>query len=109
MGLFDRDRTPRLSVVMPVYDVATWLPECLASIETQDFRDWELIVVDDGSPDDSVAIIEKWQRRRQVRGRVRIIQQANAGLGAARNRGLMEVSGEYVAFLDSDDVLPVGS
>jgi glycosyltransferase involved in cell wall biosynthesis len=109
MGLFERRRQVRLSVIMPVYDVAQWLPECLASVESQDFRDWELIVVDDGSPDDSVAIIEAWQSRRQVKGSVRIVRQDNAGLGAARNRGLTEVAGEYVAFLDSDDVLPPGS
>lgn len=109
MGLFERRRQVRLSVIMPVYDVARWLPECLASVEAQDFKDWELIVVDDGSPDDSVAIIEEWQTRRQVRGSVPIIRQENAGLGAARNRGLAEVTGEYVAFLDSDDVLPAGS
>jgi len=109
MGLFERRRQTRLSVIMPVYDVAQWLPECLASVEAQDFRDWELIVVDDGSPDDSVAIIERWATRRQVKGSVRIIRQSNAGLGAARNRGLAEPLGDHVAFLDSDDVLPPGA
>lgn len=109
MRLRREARPVRLSVVMPVYDVAQWLPECLASVEKQDFHDWELIVVDDGSPDDSVKIVERWAKRRQVKGLVRIVRQDNAGLGAARNTGLGLVQAPLVAFLDSDDVLPVGS
>ena len=109
MKLRRQTRPVRLSVIMPVYDVAQWLPECLASIETQDFHDWELIVVDDGSPDDCVEIVERWAKRRQVKGEVRIVRQENAGLGAARNTGLAMVQAPLIAFLDSDDVLPAGS
>jgi glycosyltransferase involved in cell wall biosynthesis len=94
---------PVISVVVPVYDVERYLPACLDSIARQPVEDHEVVVVDDGSPDDAVRIVEKRMRRD---GRIRLVRQANAGLGAARNAGVREATGRYLAFADSDDVLP---
>ncbi|WP_305785033.1 bifunctional glycosyltransferase/CDP-glycerol:glycerophosphate glycerophosphotransferase [Symbioplanes lichenis] len=91
-----------LSVVVPVYNVAPYLEECLASLAGQ-YRDaLEVIVVDDGSTDGSAAIAERF-----VAGdsRFQLIRQANAGLGAARNAGTAQATGEFLMFADSDDVL----
>lgn len=92
-----------VSVVVPVYDVEQWLPECLASLLAQTHRRWEAVVVDDGSPDRSGRIAEEWAAREP---RIRVVHTPNGGLGAARNEGLRHVRGDYLAFLDSDDVLP---
>ncbi len=94
---------PTVSVVVPVYDVEEYLEACLDSIASQPVDDHEVIVVDDGSPDASVRIVEQKMRRD---GRIRLLRQPNAGLGAARNAGVAEATGTYLAFVDSDDVLP---
>lgn len=88
----------RVSVVVPLYNKAQYLKRCLQSICAQTFSEFELIVVDDGSTDAGGHIA-----RTLGDARIRVIQQQNAGPGAARNRGLAEVQGEYVAFLDADD------
>lgn len=98
-----RPVSPALSVVLPVYQVEDYLPACLASIEAQTYRDYEVIVVDDGSRDASGAIAREWARRD---GRIRVIRQENAGLGAARNAGVRLARGEMLTFVDSDDELP---
>jgi glycosyltransferase involved in cell wall biosynthesis len=95
--------SPRLSVVVPVHGVAEYLPACLASIAAQPLTDHEVIVVDDGSPDGSARIVEKLMRRD---GRVRLLRQENAGLGAARNAGVAQARGTMLAFVDGDDELP---
>ncbi|MBA2559374.1 MAG: glycosyltransferase, partial [Propionibacteriales bacterium] len=95
--------TPRLSVVVPVYNVESYLSACLDSLLAQSFTDLEVVVVDDGSTDGSSAIAERYVREHD---RWRLIRTTNRGLGAARNRGVAEVRGEYLAFLDSDDLLP---
>lgn len=91
-----------LSVVLPVYNVEAYLAQCLDSLLTQDFADFELIAVDDGSSDGSAAILEKYAAADK---RLKIISQANAGLGSARNRGLDAARGKYIYFMDSDDLL----
>ena len=98
-----RRRAPLVSVVVPAYGVEEWLPECLAGLAAQTHREWEAVVVDDGSPDRSGEIAEEWARDD---GRIRVVHTANGGLGAARNEGTRQVAGDYLAFLDSDDVLP---
>jgi CDP-glycerol glycerophosphotransferase len=95
---------PRISVVVPVYNVEAYLEECLQSIARQTVSDLEVILVDDGSTDGSRAIADAFADRD---GRFRVIGQANAGLSAARNTGIDAAGGEYLAFVDSDDVLPV--
>ena len=94
---------PVLSVVVPVYDVAAWLPETLDSLLGQSLHELEVIAVDDSSPDDSLAVL----RRRAARDpRLRVLTQPNAGQGAARNRGVELARGEFLTFVDSDDTLP---
>ena len=90
------------SIIIPVYNVAPYLRECLDSVLTQAFTDWECICVDDGSTDGSGAILDEYAARD---GRFRVFHQKNAGPSAARNRGLDEASGEWIWFVDSDDMV----
>jgi CDP-glycerol glycerophosphotransferase len=94
---------PRLSVVVPVYNVERYLDECLASLAAQHVEDFEAILIDDGSTDASAAIAQRFVDRDS---RFRLVSQANAGLGAARNAGAALAQGEFLAFLDSDDKVP---
>jgi CDP-glycerol glycerophosphotransferase len=96
-------RSPRLSIIVPVYDVERYLQECLDSILGQDFKDFELIAVDDCSPDGCAGILSDYEQRDD---RVRVLSlDKNVGLGLARNAGLEIARGDYVWFIDSDDVL----
>ncbi|MBQ9726254.1 MAG: glycosyltransferase [Kiritimatiellae bacterium] len=94
-------RTPAVSVVVPVHDARDYLRPCLDSVLAQSLGDIECICVDDGSTDDSLAILKEYEARD---ARVRVFHQENATAGAARNRGLEEARGDYVSFLDADDV-----
>ncbi|NEB09281.1 glycosyltransferase [Streptomyces coelicoflavus] len=96
---------PRLSVIVPIYDVERYLPACLDSLAAQTFRDLEVLMVDDGSPDGSAAIAAEYADRD---ARFRLIRKENGGLGAARNTGISHISpdSEYLTFVDSDDVIP---
>ncbi|WP_431044117.1 bifunctional glycosyltransferase/CDP-glycerol:glycerophosphate glycerophosphotransferase [Streptomyces sp. P1-3] len=98
---------PRFSVIVPVYKVQAYLHDCLRSVLTQDFTDVEVIAVDDRSPDACGAIIDEAAAQDP---RVRAVHlKENVGLGQARNTGLRHATGDYVLFLDSDDVLAPGS
>jgi hypothetical protein len=88
----------QVTVILPLYNKAAFVRRALDSIANQTYTDWEAIVVDDGSTDDSAKIAAEY-----VGKKFRIIQQRNAGPGAARNRGLKETNTEFVAFLDGDD------
>ena len=90
-----------LSVIVPVYRVEEYLPKCLDSILSQQVPDMEVLVVDDGSPDDSHRIMELYAQRYPET--VRIFRKENGGLSDARNFGLDRAEGEYIAFVDSDD------
>ena len=92
-----------LSVVVPVYNVAPYLDECLESIAAQYYRDLEVVMVDDGSTDESGEIAAAFAARDP---RFKLITKANAGLGAARNTGTEHATGEFLMFVDSDDVIP---
>ena len=96
---------PRVTVVVPVYDVERWLPESLDSVLGQSGVDLEVVVVDDGSPDGSGAIADEYAARDH---RVRVLHVPNGGLGSARNVGTEHVTGDYLGFLDSDDVAAPG-
>ena len=93
---------PKISVIVPIYNVEEYLSECIESLLNQTFSDIEVICVNDGSTDNSLNILEKYK---QKDSRIRIISQPNQGLSAARNSGLQVISGEYVTFIDSDDFL----
>lgn len=93
---------PELSIIVPVYKVEDYLSACINSILSQTFTDFELILVDDGSPDRSGAICDDYARRDS---RIRVIHQANAGVSAARNAGLDVARGAFITFVDSDDML----
>lgn len=95
-------KLPFFSIIIPVYNVAPYLRECLDSVLAQAFTDWEAICVDDGSTDGSGAILDEYAAKDK---RFKVIHQANAGVSAARNKGLDCAAGEYVVFVDGDDVV----
>ena len=90
----------RLSVVVPVYNVEDWVDRCLESLAGQDFGDFEVVCVNDGSTDGSGERLAAWAAKEP---RVRVVEQPNRGLSAARNAGIKAARGEYVCFLDADD------
>ena len=95
------------SLIVPVYNVAAYLPKCMESIQRQDYTDYEIILVDDGSTDGkSGALCDKYAAGSP---NIHVIHQENGGLGAARNTGLEHASGDYVFFIDSDDYIADGS
>lgn len=91
---------PQISVIVPVYKVEAYLPACVESILAQTERDFELLLVDDGSPDNCPALCDDYAARDH---RVRVIHKPNGGVSSARNAGLDQALGEYVVFIDSDD------
>ncbi len=93
---------PKVSVITPAYNAAEYLPAALNSVLTQTFSDWELIVVDDGSTDNTQAVVAALGER--FDGRLKYFYQANRGLPAARNAAIEQSTGEYLALLDADDV-----
>lgn len=95
---------PQISVIVPVYNVEAYLPRCIDSIIRQSFSDFELILVDDGSPDNCGAICDEYAARDR---RIRVIHQENAKISAARNAGMEIAQGEWLALVDSDDWLHV--
>lgn len=97
--------SPRISVVVPMYKTSRYLEECVRSITTQSLRDIEVLLVDDGSPDDCGDKAEQFAKQD---ARIRVIHRENGGLGAARNSGIEEARGEYIAFIDSDDWIDPG-
>lgn len=93
---------PQISVIVPVYKVEPYLHRCVDSILNQTFTDFELILVDDGSPDNCPEICDSFAEQDV---RIRVIHQNNAGLSAARNTGINAAQGRYVCFVDSDDLV----
>ena len=93
---------PKLSIIVPVYKVERYIERCISSLRNQTLTDIEIILVDDGSPDLCPQLCDEYA---QKDSRIKVIHKANAGLGYARNSGLEIATGEYVAFVDSDDWL----
>lgn len=90
----------KVSIIVPVYQVEKYLPECLDSILNQTYKNIEIIIVDDGSPDRCPLICDKYAEKDS---RIRVIHQNNQGLSSARNTGIQYATGDYIAFIDSDD------
>ena len=91
---------PKVSIIIPVYNVEPFLARCLDSVVGQTLRGIEIICVDDGSPDRSIDILNRYAAQDD---RIRVISQENRGLGGARNRGFDAATGEFILFVDSDD------
>ena len=88
---------PKFSIIVPVYNVEEYIDECLSSIFNQSYKDFEVIVVDDGTKDNSMDIVNKYD--------VTVVKEENSGLSTARNNGVKKAKGEYLLFVDSDDYL----
>ena len=93
---------PAISIIIPVYNVERFLERCLDSVLAQTWRDWEAVCVNDGSPDSSQAILERYA---SGDSRIRIVNKPNGGLSDARNVGLKNAGGEFIVYLDSDDFI----
>ena len=93
---------PLVTVVIPVYKTEKWLDRCAASVAGQRYSNLEILLIDDGSPDDCPRLCDAWTQRDS---RIRVIHKENAGLGMARNTGMDQARGRYLCFVDSDDTL----
>lgn len=91
---------PLISIIVPVYNVETYLDQCIHSVLNQTYSNWELLLINDGSTDSSGSMCDDYARRD---GRIRVIHMKNRGVSEARNTGLTLSKGEYITFLDSDD------
>ncbi len=96
------EMTPKVSIVMPAFNAALYIEEAVASVSGQSFEDWELLVVDDGSTDETAAMVHGWALEDR---RISLIKNGGKGVSSARNLGLDRCGGEFVAFLDADDTL----
>ena len=92
-----------ISIIIPVYKAETFFDECVSSILAQSYEDFEMILVDDGSPDKCPELCDKWAA---TDSRIKVIHKSNGGVSSARNSGLEIASGDYICFVDSDDTLP---
>lgn len=98
------EEMPEISVIVPVYNVEKYINECIESILAQTFADFELILVDDGSTDNSGVICDKYAERDP---RVKVIHKENGGVSSARNIGIKESKGAFITFIDSDDMVDI--
>ena len=94
--------SPKISIIVPVYKVEPYIHKCIDSILNQTFKEFELILVDDGSPDNCGNICDEYAKKDN---RVRVIHKENGGISSARNIGLDVSNGEYIGFVDSDDYI----
>lgn len=98
--MFRKVSVMKVSIIVPVYNTEAYLERCLKSLVNQTLKDIEIICIDDGSKDNSVAILKKYS---QLDKRIKIIEQENLGVSVARNNGLKLATGEYIGFVDSND------
>ena len=100
MKLNDENSSVAISIIIPIYNTEMYLTRCIESVETQTFKEWELILIDDGSTDDSLQLCEKFA---QKDNRIRVIHTENLGVSMARNLGINEANGKCITFIDADD------
>ena len=93
----------KFSIIIPVYNLEDYLYRCLYSVLNQDYNDFEIILINDGSDDNSLNIIEEFKN--QYCSKIKVISQVNQGVSSARNKGLQEAEGEYIIFIDGDDYI----
>lgn len=91
-----------ISIIIPVYNVELYLDKCLQSVVNQTYRNIEIILIDDGASDNSGIICDRWQKKDS---RIKVIHKTNGGLSSARNVGIEQANGEYLMFIDSDDIV----
>lgn len=91
-----------VSVVLPIYNVEKYLNRCIKSVINQNYKNLEIILVDDGSPDNCPTLCDEWAKKDN---RIKVVHKKNAGLGYARNTGIENATGEYICFFDSDDYI----
>lgn len=102
----EKNDYPKVSVILPVYNVAPYLEDCLESIFQQKYPNIEIVAINDGSTDDSESILQKYGANYDF---FRLLNQQNKGLSVTRNRGLRKANGKYIYFLDSDDLIAKGA
>ena len=90
----------KFSIIVPIYNISSYIDQCVESIAKQTYKDIEIILVNDGSTDDSLTILKEW---RKLDERIKIINKSNGGLSSARNAGLACANGEYIVYIDGDD------
>ena len=90
----------KISIIIPIFNASQYLRECIESVLSQSFRDFELILINDGSTDDSLTICKNYEK---LDARITVISEANGGVSKARNRGLNVVKGKWIVFVDADD------
>ena len=93
---------PLISVIVPIYNVEEYLNRCVESIVNQTYQKLEIILVDDGSPDNCPRMCDDWAKKDS---RIKVIHKENGGLSDARNAGMKITTGEYISFIDSDDYI----
>lgn len=103
MSVNKTKKNPTITVVMPVFNVEAYVVQAVESVLSQSYNDFELLVIDDESPDNSIGVLEAKYSGAYADSRLRVIKQKNRGLAGARNTGIREAKGQYIAFLDSDD------
>lgn len=96
------NQLPCISVIIPAYNAEKYIEKCIQSIIKQDYRDFEIIIVNDGSTDDTKAICEKYVK---LDNRIKLVNTENRGAGSARNTGISKASGRYISFIDADDYI----
>ena len=99
------EKNIKVSVIVPVYNVEKYIRQCLESIINQTYKNLEIIVVNDGTKDNSMKIVEEYLSDE----RIKVINKENGGIASARNRGIDEATGEYISFVDSDDWLELNT